>query len=141
MFEITVFTKTGGPLTKRIWLDPDGSVKSDGSQCIMTRGRARRCTMGSMQGLADLINATTQYEALATGPLRPDLPAEVEVVTKRKLDGANHPGVIARSQDYLGYRPGELAVVLLDFDNKGRHASVRGSNPVRQPMSQARSAR
>jgi hypothetical protein len=118
-FEITVFTKTGGPLTKRISLAPDGSIKSDGSQCKMTRGRARRCTMGSMQGLADLINAATPYEALATGPLRPDLPTEVEVVTKLRLGNDNHSGVIARSQDHLGYRPGELAVVLLDFDNKG----------------------
>jgi hypothetical protein len=74
-------------------------------------------------------------------PLRPDLPTEVEVVTTLRLGSDNHSGDIARSQDYLGYRPGELAVVLLDFDNKGRHASVRGSNPVRQPMSQARSAR
>jgi hypothetical protein len=40
--ELTVFSKTGGPLTKRIGLAPDGSVHSDGSACLMAQGYARR---------------------------------------------------------------------------------------------------
>lgn len=35
--EITVFTKSGGPLTKKIELRPDGTVKSDGSECRMAQ--------------------------------------------------------------------------------------------------------
>jgi hypothetical protein len=41
-YEIIVFTKTGGPLTKRISLTADGSVFSDGGACIMSCGTARR---------------------------------------------------------------------------------------------------
>jgi hypothetical protein len=39
-YEIILFTKTNGPLTKRISLTDDGSVFSDGSACIMSRGTA-----------------------------------------------------------------------------------------------------
>jgi hypothetical protein len=35
--QITLFAKGGGPLTKRIYLAPDGSLKSDGSACVMSR--------------------------------------------------------------------------------------------------------
>ena len=41
--EFTVFTKSGGPLTKRIALTTDGKIASDGSACTMGRPRARRC--------------------------------------------------------------------------------------------------
>ena len=36
----TLLTKTGGPLTKRITMAPDGSLRSDGSACIMATGLA-----------------------------------------------------------------------------------------------------
>jgi hypothetical protein len=42
MIEITSIAKTGGPLTKRISLAQDGSLKSDGSACVMTCGTAQR---------------------------------------------------------------------------------------------------
>jgi hypothetical protein len=122
--ELTVFRKADGPLTKRIWLAEDGAVKSDGSECIMARGQARRFLFGSMQELAALIGGLHSDEALALGALRHDLPAEVEVVTKAKLNGASRPVAITRSQEYLVYRPGERSVVLLDFDAKGMPASV-----------------
>jgi hypothetical protein len=41
MTEFTIFAKSGGPLTKRISLAPDGSVKSDGAACVMAHGAAR----------------------------------------------------------------------------------------------------
>ena len=40
--EITGFTSDVGPLTKRISLAPDGSLLSDGSACVMSRGTAKR---------------------------------------------------------------------------------------------------
>jgi hypothetical protein len=40
--EITVFTKTGGPLTKKITLGKSGKVVSDGSACKMSEGKAQR---------------------------------------------------------------------------------------------------
>jgi hypothetical protein len=39
MIQITGFTNTAGPLTKRIWLEGD-TVKSDGSACVMVQGYA-----------------------------------------------------------------------------------------------------
>jgi hypothetical protein len=93
----------------------------------MAEGTAMRVRLRGMQPLADLIWGTAQNQALAMGALRADLPDQVRVVTKpklAKLNGATPPDTIARSQDYLVHRPGEPAVVLVDFDPKGMPASV-----------------
>jgi len=119
MIELTVFTKAGGPLTKHIFLASDGSIKADGSACVMSRGAAKRFRFDSMQQFADLISAFQPNEALAVGALRADLPDEVQVVTKRNLNGATRPEIIARTQDYISYRPGEPALAPIDFDLKG----------------------
>lgn len=117
--EVTVFAKLGGPLTKEISLGLNGTIKSDGSACVMSRGVARRVRFSLMQELADLIGEMDNDEALALGALRDDLAAKVDVVAKAKLNGAGGAGIITRSQEYIVYRPGEEAVVLLDFDAKG----------------------
>jgi hypothetical protein len=118
-FEITVVAKAGGPLTKRISLDADGSLKSDGSACVMTQGSARRFEFGHVRELAALLERLNSHQATALGRLRADLPAAVEITTKRKLNGADRPGVIARTRDYIDYRPGEPAFALVDYDTKG----------------------
>lgn len=84
MFEICVFTKAGGPLTKHIRLDGD-KVVSDGSSCRMTHGTARRVRLGRLQDLAALISGLKWNEAIALGCLRDDLPDRVRVVTKAEL--------------------------------------------------------
>ena len=53
--ELTLFTKTGGPLTKRISLRPDGTLESDGSACLMTQGAARRLPVADANELAVVI--------------------------------------------------------------------------------------
>ena len=40
--EITLFAKSGGPLTKKISLDSNGGILSDASDCFMTNGAAVR---------------------------------------------------------------------------------------------------
>src|SRR5260370_4466561 len=45
--EIVRFTKTGGPLTKRIHLDENGKLKSDGSACVMSQGEAWRAPVAA----------------------------------------------------------------------------------------------
>jgi hypothetical protein len=119
MIELTLFRKDNGPLTKRIWLDADGSVKCDGSQCVMGRGRAFRIELDNLQALAAGLETFKPYEAIATGTLRPDLPDQVEVVTKQSLNGERRPDVIARTQEFIVYRPGVASLVLVDFDRKG----------------------
>ena len=52
MIEITKFSKSGGPLTKRISLKPDGTLHSDGSACVMVAGTARRARFDDLGALA-----------------------------------------------------------------------------------------
>jgi hypothetical protein len=60
-FELTVFTKSDGPLTKHISLNGDGAVKSDGSECRMSRGRARRARLAGVHDLAKPIFDSAVY--------------------------------------------------------------------------------
>jgi hypothetical protein len=118
--EITLFSKFGGPLTKRISLTADGSIKSDGSACLMARGEARRCEIASVAQLAGLIEQLPANQAVALGALRTGLPDQVQVVTKAKLvNGVAQPDIIARTKDNIAYREGQPAFALLDFDTKG----------------------
>jgi hypothetical protein len=56
LIEITVISKVGGALTKRISLAPGGSLRSDGSECIMAKGTAKRVTCATLQGFASYIS-------------------------------------------------------------------------------------
>ena len=122
--EIVVFTKAGGPLTKRISLNEDGSIKKDNSAGIMARGQARRAKVADVEQLAALIEKLRSEQAIALGALRADLPDEVEIVTKDKLDGQSPPNVIARTSNDIVYRKGRPAFVLLDYDTKGMPPAV-----------------
>jgi hypothetical protein len=124
-FEITLFEKEGGPLTKRIRLE-DGTVRSDGSPCSMSSGGARRSRFTDIQAFAQAIDQTRSHEAWGLGALRPDLPDEVTIVTKAKLNGAAHPGIIARTGSAIAYREKQPAPILLDFDTKGMPPEVAG---------------
>jgi hypothetical protein len=125
--QITVIAKSDGPLTKQISLAPDGSVRSDGSLCVMASGTARRLPITDMNTLAAAIAELGSHEAFTLGALRADLPEQVEIVTKRhldKLNGAARPDIIARTADYIVFQPGQPAVALLDFDAKGMPPQV-----------------
>jgi len=126
-FHVTRFTKSGGPLTKRITLASDGEVQSDGSACVMARGAAQRLQLGGMQQLAALIGGLGSDEAIALGALRAELPDQVQIATKRKLaemNGSAQPEIIARTGAHIVYAPGRTALVLLDFDTKGMPSAV-----------------
>jgi hypothetical protein len=122
--EITFFTKAKGPLTKRITLAEDGGVVSDGSACTMARGRAQRCKLADIGQLAAVIEKLNSDQAIGLGALRDDLPDEVGIVTKAKLNGVERPDVIARTGDNIIYREGRPAFTLLDFDTKGTPPDV-----------------
>ena len=122
MTELTLFAKTGGPLTKRISLSPDGTIVSDGSCCLMSSGEARRVEIADISDLAALIERLRVNEAIALGALRPGLHPPVQVVTKRQLNG--QANTIARTAAEIGYRKGQPALALLDFDTKGMPPEV-----------------
>ena len=121
--EITVFTKSGGPLTKRILLLADGSVKSDGSACVMSQGVAERAQIVNVEQLATLIKQLAPNQAIALGALRTGLPERVQVVTKARLKGTQQD-VIARTGDGIIYRKGQPTFALLDYDTKGMPEEV-----------------
>jgi hypothetical protein len=118
--EVVVFSKMGGPLTKRITLTADGKIASDGSACTMARGRARRMRIGDLGELAALIERLTSKQAIGLGALRDELPDEVGIVTKNALRcGVAANDVIARTGDNIVYRPARAALALFDYDTKG----------------------
>jgi hypothetical protein len=138
--EITGLMKEGGPLTKRIMLTTDGSLKSDGSACVMAEGQARRATFDNLETFAAYIAGLNPNEAIALGALCDNLPDLVEIVTKDRLEGLKQgrivsatlslngsvrPEVIARTGDHISYKPDQIALALIDVDTKGMPASVK----------------
>ena len=65
--EITLFAKSGGPLTKKISLDSNGGIFSDASHCFMTCGAAIRTTIEDVNDLGTLMHDMRDHNALALG--------------------------------------------------------------------------
>jgi predicted P-loop ATPase len=116
---ITVFSKAGGPLTKEIFLNKKGELVIDGSACVMSKGRAQRVQVGSVEELAGLIGKLHSCQAIALGTIRDGLPDQCKIISKAKLNGAVAPNVITRTHDNIIYREKEPALALIDFDRKG----------------------
>ena len=116
MIEYTIYTKAGGHLSKRIELQPDGSIKSDASECRMAHGKAKRAFAVNMQDFAGSIAALRDDQAIGLGRIQVDA-TRVTVVTKSRLNGA--ADTIARSATYIDYAPGQPALALGDLDTKG----------------------
>lgn len=123
IIHITRARKAGkGLLCKRIALDPDGRPTSDGSPCRMWAGAATRVeiTKGAF-GLADLITDLDSSEALILGDHVAE-GAAIRLVKDREANPAQ--GRYGRTLSTFRFRPGEPAIVLLDFDRKGMPAAV-----------------
>ncbi len=85
--EITLITKRGAnaTLSKRIFLDEAGALKSDSSQCRMAEGprpeplpRQPTISPGTLRPVA--------LDRFKAGTLKPGLPSPATVVTKQNLD-------------------------------------------------------
>jgi hypothetical protein len=122
--EITLITKLGpNPvMTKKIFLDATGTVRSDGSQCLMVQGTASTMPPATASAFAELIESCRSDQAFALGTLRADISTPAAITTKNNLK--NNPGAITRSRDYIDYRSGHQAWVLSDSDLKGIPANV-----------------
>lgn len=123
--QITLITKCDRPalMSKRISLDVNGKLRSDGSECRMMTGTAARAFTGTASALAQLIVSCGSNQAIALGRLRPDLPDSVDVTIPRRLD--QHPGAITRSRAYIDYQHGTPAWCLIDFDSKAMPDEVK----------------
>ena len=108
--EITLITKRGAEplMSKRIFLDEAGKVRSDGSQCLMVRGHRHAGHGRNSARTCELIMSCGSDQAIALGALKAGLPDPVTITTERKLK--ENPGAIARSRDFIDYgrdrRPG-----------------------------------
>lgn len=125
--EISRIIKRGGPLTKELSLAPDGKLRSDGSACVMSEGRARRAIYDTLADFARDIFDLRSEEAIALGALRVDLPDEVRVTTKSQINvfnGSAPADLITRTGDYISYKPDRRTLALIDIDTKGMPASV-----------------
>ena len=125
--EITLIKKSGpNPvMSKRIFLDEQGKVCSDGSQCLMAQGTATRATAETAAELAEHIMACGPDQAIVLGALRADLPSPAQITTSAK--SKDNSGAITRSRDFIDYCPGAPAWTLIDFDTKDMPANVATS--------------
>jgi hypothetical protein len=122
--QITLITKRDAPalMSKRISLEANGKLKSDGSECRMVTGTAARAVAGTAGDLAQIVQSCGSNQAIALGALNEDLSTPVNVTTKDRLD--HHPGAITRSRSCIDYQPGVPAWCLIDFDTKGMPKEV-----------------
>ncbi|MGY3234094.1 hypothetical protein ACVMAJ_000984 [Bradyrhizobium sp. USDA 4448] len=135
--EITVIVKHDVPdlMSKRISLNPDGKLNSDGSECRMVTGEAFRVIVKTPDDLACMIQNCTSDMAIALGALKEGIWPRVRVTTKNSLD--KNPDAIARAQGFIDYRPGQPAYALIDFDTKGMPDEVKTKIDVAGGMWQA----
>lgn len=125
--EITFIRKCGpNPLlSKRLFLDDQGALKRDGSACVMIEGTATRASAATASALAGHITRCGSDQAIALGAMKADLANPATITVQRKL--AETPGAIARSREFIDYRPGVCGWALIDFDTKGVPPNVTAS--------------
>ncbi|MEK4034040.1 primase-helicase family protein [Methylocystis sp. IM3] len=118
--EMVRFVKEGGPLTKKISLDADGELVSDGSQCRMCEGVQERLPLKDWREFAEILDKTPRDTAYGVGRLKEQFGDSVVVeVIGKVTTGA------ARSKESISYREGEPAFALLDHDTKEMPDAVR----------------
>jgi hypothetical protein len=120
--ELTKITKESGAVTKRIHLNPDGSIGKDSSRCAIGKGRMTRLHLPDWRDFKEMLEATPRNTAYALGALRPGLPDSIQLVRKRDPQSAQ-PGVATRTAAEILYRA-EPSFVLCDFDTKGMPPDV-----------------
>lgn len=99
----------------------------------MSDGVARRLRFNTLSEFAEFISSLEPTGAIGLGAMRAGLPESVEVVSKVRLEKLSLDALsapIARTREYLEYRPGFAALALLDVDTKGMPATVR--NRIKQ---------
>ena len=133
--QVTIFSKTPFPgeadsalLSKRISLSAEGKPVSDGSACRMQAGTAVVARAADAGSLAWLIEGMLPCNALALGSIVGGNGATMNVVTAAalaKLPAAQRGNTtIARTREFITFRAGAPAWMLLDYDLKGMPAHV-----------------
>jgi hypothetical protein len=125
-FELTAIAAIGGYLSKALYLDAEGRLCSDSSECALTAGVAKRIFPGSMTALVANINDMQPCHAWTLGALVKGVPERCEVTTRRRLNGSERPSnVIVRTREFFEFRSGKPGLALVDHDGKGMPAEVK----------------
>ena len=127
--ELTVFSKSGGPLTKRIRSTADGKIASDGNACYMARGRAKRVRIGGIGELAVLIERLNSSQAIALGALRDGLPDEINILTKARDQPRAAAIVPSRERLRTSSIGPDSRAGAVRFRHQGNAAAVRCASP------------
>ncbi len=123
---LTVFSKDGGPLTKRLSLDETGKLVSDGSACRMSHGVAQAISVANMDEFAELIDSLNQTQAIALGTVEAaavDESRRVRIVRHAEL-ARTEIAAISRTLEFIKFPSGKPGLMLLDFDTKGMAPEV-----------------
>ena len=120
--EISLFTKDGGDLTKKVhWNADHTGIFSDSRDCKMATGVMARVPLPDWRDLGRGLPLFPGNTALALGRMTPELPEAIHLVTKKSPECCR-PGYASRTGDNLIFAKGKPAVLLLDFDTKGMTA-------------------
>lgn len=122
----SVATKSNGPLTKIMRLDPDtGMVVKDGSECWMAEGTLKTESFKSYKQFANGLRRLKPNQCLVHGTSAYDL-ADVTTIGKLAQVKKNRPAdalpIIARSKEHIKYPDGP-ALMMFDHD-KARDNSI-----------------
>lgn len=113
----TIFSRDGGPLTKRIGRDANGSLEIT-SDAQLSRGAYRTETIARLSELTTIITALESNEALAWGIPKDGRPSGVVATASTIKAGRAPKGAIARTREHMAWSDGP-AVWMLDIDLKG----------------------
>ena len=120
----------GALLSKRISLGIDGKPVSDGTPCRMATGTAITTTAANANALARLIEGMLPCNALALGSILGGNETSFNVVTASALarlrPEQRSNNVISRTREYINFRDGAPAWLLVDYDLKGMPTHVAG---------------
>ena len=124
--QITLITKRGleALMSKKISIDGQGKLNSDGSHCLMALGTASRAAAATASDLAEIITNCRSDQAIALGTLEDGLPDSVAVTVPSRIQ--DNPDAITRSRNYINYRSGIQAWCLVDYDTRGMPDQIEG---------------
>jgi hypothetical protein len=118
--EISLFTKDGGDLTKKVhWNADHTGIFSDSRDCKMATGVMARASLPDWRDLGRELPLFPGNTALALGRMKPELPDAIHLVTKKSPECCR-PGYASRTGDNLIFAKGMTA------ENKARLDELGG---------------
>ncbi|MCA0939354.1 hypothetical protein LCM28_05650 [Salipiger pacificus] len=119
LFSILQATGTGRLLTKSFRVGNDGTIEKDAAQTGVGKGLLRRTTAATLHDLNRVMQQLEPNQCITTGTYIGDPKLEHDGVVKIAAEAQLEEGEVTRSKKNVGYRPGEPAILFLDFDFGG----------------------